>query len=172
MVKILTSFRLNVHAIAVDLARCYRSMKSDWTGSRLRATWYPVDPTDPKNSAFRIFVYERVSYGDALAACLLEVMMRMHIAPGCDTEAGAKLIEMERYVDDILKSGLDQDELWKAILDMKKALEANGFSTKQIFSSKMWHKSLTNLLIRKNMIWTNLKLFFIMAGTGIQILSP
>ena len=47
---------------------------------------------------------------------------------------------MERYVDDILKSGLSQDELWKAILDMKKALEANGFSTKQIFSSKMWHK--------------------------------
>jgi hypothetical protein len=29
MVKILTSFRLNIHAIAVDLERCYRSMKSD-----------------------------------------------------------------------------------------------------------------------------------------------
>ena len=119
MVHILTQFRLHVHAIAVDLHRCYRSMKSDWTGSRLRATYYPVDPTDPKCNTFRIFVYERVSYGDSLAACLLEVMMRLHIAPGCETQAGAKLIELERYVDDVLKSGLDKDELWAAILDMK-----------------------------------------------------
>ena len=88
MVKILTQFRLNPFCVAVDLHRCYRSMKSDWTGSRLRATYYPSNPSDPNCNVYKIFVYERVSYGDSLAACLLEIMMRLFIAPACKSEAG------------------------------------------------------------------------------------
>ena len=62
MKNILTSFRLNPHAIAADLFRAYRSMMADWTGSRLRATYYPQDPLDPNCAVYRIFVYLRVSY--------------------------------------------------------------------------------------------------------------
>ena len=116
-------------------------MKSDWTGSRLRATYYPSNPSDPNCNTYRIFVYERVSYGDSLAACLLEIMMRLFIAPDCETKAGARVIELERYVNDVLKSGVNKDDLWDAVMDMKSALEANGFSIKQVFSSFNWHKA-------------------------------
>ena len=85
-------------------------MKSDWTGSCLRATYYPSDPSNPNCTNYRIFFYERVSYGDSLAACLLEIMMRLFIAPDCKSEAGARLIELERYVDDVLKSGMNKEE--------------------------------------------------------------
>ena len=61
MRAILTKFRLNPHAIAADLHRAYRSMFACWTGSRLRATYYPEDPLDPNCEAWRIFVYLCVS---------------------------------------------------------------------------------------------------------------
>ena len=76
MRSILTAFRLNPHAIAADLFRAYRSMMADWTGSRLRANYYPEDPLDPNCTVYRIFVYLHVSYGDSLASCLLEILCR------------------------------------------------------------------------------------------------
>ena len=56
MRRIFHSFRLNVFALAADLHRCYRSMKSDEVGSRLRAIWYPKDASDPACNTFRIFL--------------------------------------------------------------------------------------------------------------------
>ena len=139
MRSILTAFRLNPHAIAADLFRAYRSMMADWTGSRLRATYYPEDPLDPNCAVYRIFVYLRVSYGDSLASCLLEILCRDYIAKDCATDEAALLVKLSRYVDDILKSSDDKKELWDAVKDMKAALGGYSFKVKQIFSNKNWH---------------------------------
>ena len=104
MNTILTNFRLNPFCIAADLHRAYRSMLADLVGSLLRCTYYPADPLDPNCAIFRIFVYLRVSYGDSLASCLLELMCREYIAAECTTEDGKLLTQLCRYVDDILKT--------------------------------------------------------------------
>ena len=81
-------------------------------------------------------MYLRVSCGDSLASCLLEILCRDWIAQDCATDAGALLLRLERYVDDILSSSASKEGLWGAVSDMNKALGKNGLKVKQLFSSK------------------------------------
>ena len=80
---VLECFRLSFYAVLADLHRCYRSMGSDDVGNRLRLMWYHQDPLDPNNKTYIIIMLLRVTYGDALAATLLEVLLREWIAPTC-----------------------------------------------------------------------------------------
>ena len=49
----------------------------------MMATYYLVDPLDPTNTAYKVFVYNKISYGDALAAALLEVVIRLWVSKDC-----------------------------------------------------------------------------------------
>ena len=139
MKAVFEQFRINHYALVADLHRAYRSTMSCYTDSRLRLTWYPANALDPNNTLFKVLIYLRVSYGDSLAAGLLEKMLREWIAPQCKTEEGKLLLEISRFVDDILKSGNDPKTLWAAMADMGNALNSFGFRWKRVFSNGNWH---------------------------------
>ena len=75
-----------------------------------------------------------------MASTLLEIMMRFWIAKYCKTPDGALLLlELQRYVDEILSSSEDKEKLWSSYLAMNNVLLKNGFKVKQVFSSHSWH---------------------------------
>jgi hypothetical protein len=67
-------------------------MGSDEVGNRLRLMWYPEDPLDANNKTYIIIMLLRVTYGDALAATLLEVLLREWIAPCCTNPFARKIL--------------------------------------------------------------------------------
>ena len=53
--SIFTAFRLKWFALIFDLARAYRSLKSNYEAGTLRLQWYPVDPLDPATDWVLLF---------------------------------------------------------------------------------------------------------------------
>ena len=53
--SIFTAFRLKWFALIFDLARAYRSLKSNYEAGTLRLQWYPVNPLDPATDWVLLF---------------------------------------------------------------------------------------------------------------------
>ena len=66
-------------------------------------------------------------------------MCRDYIAAECKTEDADLLVRLSRYVDDILKSSENKEQLWSAVKDMKTALASYTFKVKKVFSNGLWH---------------------------------
>ena len=54
------------------------------------------------NATIRVYRLVRLMYGDAPAACYLELALRKIFAPQCKTQLGREKLGNDRYVDDML----------------------------------------------------------------------
>ena len=83
----------------------------------------------------RIFVLERMTYGDVGASTGLELAIRKIIAPECRTALGRSILSGDRYVDDVLSSHHCAQELLEAIDDIEETLKNHGFLIKRTITN-------------------------------------
>ena len=88
------SFRLHPVAFCLDISRCYRSLLADEQTCNLRCFWWYQNAEDP--ASLCIFKYDRVTYGDRPAQCLLEISFRTIISPACEMEISRRIISNDR----------------------------------------------------------------------------
>ena len=89
--SVFTKFRLKLYAVIFDLARAYRSLYSSGDNNRLRLMWWVANLEEASanlDAAMRIFMLERVTYGDIGASTGLELAIRKIIAPEYKTALG------------------------------------------------------------------------------------
>ena len=122
------SFRLHPVAFCIDISRCYRSLLADEQTCNLRCFWWYRDCQDP--SSLCIMRYERVTYGDRPAQCLLEISFRTIISPACRMEISKAIISNDRVVDDVCSSLRSHEEVDKVIEDLTQAFAQYGFGIK------------------------------------------
>ena len=101
----------------------------------MRLMVYPTDPLNPDNEDFIILYLARLTYGDQICSCLLECILRDIIAPKCKTDLGRRILEDQRYVDDLVSGDQDPLILMEAMLDISKTLEKFGFSFKHLITN-------------------------------------
>ena len=90
---------------------------------------------------------ERMTYGDVGASTGLELAICKIIAPECRTALGRAILSGDRYVDDVLSSDHDAQELLdEAIDDIELTLKNHGFLIKRIISYGLWCHEKKNLL--------------------------
>ena len=73
-------FRLKPFLFLSDLTKAYRSIHTTHPSNMMRLHAYPSDINDP-NSKFLILLLLRLTYGDVMASCNLELIMKEIIAP-------------------------------------------------------------------------------------------
>ena len=122
------SFRLHPVAFCIDISRCYRSLLADEQTCNLRLFWWYRDCMDP--ASLCIFKYDRVTYGDRPAQCLLEISFRTIISPACKLEISKSIISNDRVVDDICTSLRSHEEADRVIEDISQAFAQYGFGIK------------------------------------------
>ena len=93
-------------------------MRTDHTTNKMRLMVYPADPLNPDNKDFIILYLARATYVDQICSCLLGCILRDIIAPKCKTDLGRRILEDQRYVDDLVSG--DQDPL--ILMDISKTL--------------------------------------------------
>ena len=86
-------------------------------------------------TAIRVYRLVRLTYRDTPDACYLELALRKIIAPQCHTQLGRDILGSDRYVDDVLTSHNQAEELFAAMTDMENTLEQNRSSIKKIISN-------------------------------------
>ena len=114
-------------------------MRADHTAGCLRLQWYPVDPYDDNNSDYCLIFYHVVTYGDSLAALVLEIIAREIIAPYCALALAQELLQNDRYVDDVLSSEDDKKALWAAMGEVSRTMFKYDFHVKKVFTNLLWH---------------------------------
>ena len=137
---VLENFRLKKKVAVSDLSRCYRCMYTDHKSNVMRLMVYPRNPLDPNNTEFDILYLERCTYGDQICSCLLEVILREIVSPRCKSSLARKILEEERYVDDLLGGAEKEEELTQAMQDIRDTLGQLGFSFKHLITN--YHKFL------------------------------
>lgn len=140
---IFTAVRLGAYCLLLDLARAYRSVFTTAETNDLRLMWWirsvEEAETDLEGSLC-ILKLLRLTFGDQPSASILELALRTIIAPQCKTDLGRKMLLENRYVDDILISHFNRDELFAAMIDVEEALGRFGFKIKHICSPQLvWH---------------------------------
>ena len=108
-------------------------MRADYKAGCLRLQWYPADPYDENNNKFVVIFYDVVTYGDALTALSLELIAREIIAPECAMNLAKDLLQSARYVDDVLASSDNQEELWDAMHEDSRSMLKYDFRIKKIY---------------------------------------
>ena len=69
----ITTFRGKPHVVVFDLSKAYQSMYTGVKEKHLRRIVWRFDPDDP----WKTYGFLRVTYGDRIAACALEVAKRL-----------------------------------------------------------------------------------------------
>ena len=127
------SFRLLPVGIILDISRCFRSLVTDEQTNLLRLFYWYRKKDDPNSLA--IMRYERVTYGDRPAQCLLEISFRTIVSPECKLEVSKSIIANSRIVDDCCGSLQSQDEADHTIADITQAFGKFSFSIKHAFKT-------------------------------------
>lgn len=145
LVGIFEGFRLNAFALVSDIKRCYRSILSCPRSNRARLHAYPIDPLDQLNTTYTVLMYLVATYGDqGIATCLEQIMLHF-IAPRVKDPLGRIMVLSKRYVDDLLFTHNNKEQLVKAMLSVEVALNSLGFSLKMVLSNSNWHYDLPDL---------------------------
>ena len=63
--------------------------------------------------------------------------LRKIIAPQCKTQLGREILGSDHYVDDVLLSHNDAEELFIAMKNLEQTLEKNGSTIKKIISNEL-----------------------------------
>ena len=117
-----------------DLTKAYRSIHTTHLSNMMRLHAYPSDISDP-HSKFLILFLLRLTYGDVMASCVLELIMKELIAPTCLTDLAKDILVNYRYIDDMVGGSNDEEKLLIALKDLQHALANYDFSFKVIFSN-------------------------------------
>ena len=74
--------------------------------------------------------YDRVTYGDRPAQCLLEISFRTIISPACKLDISKSIISNDRVVDDVCSSQKSHEEVNDIVEDLTQAFSQYGFGIK------------------------------------------
>ena len=108
-------------------------MYTDTQTSNLRLFYWYKDPEKPETLC--IMKYNRVTYGDRPAGCLLEISFRTIVAPACKLDISKSTICNERIVDDIASSQPSHEEVNHIVKDLSSAFDSFGFGIKHVFKT-------------------------------------
>ena len=100
----------------------------------MRLHAYPADIQDP-NSAFIILLLLRLTYGDVMASCVLELIMKEILAPLCTSDLAKEILINHRYIDDMVAGGASEEDLLTAIQDLERVLASHGFQFKIVYTN-------------------------------------
>ena len=100
----------------------------------MRLHAYPADISDP-HSKFLVLLLLRLTYGDVMASCVLELIMKELIAPTCLTDLAKDILVNLRYIDDMVGGSHSEEELLLALQDLQNALANFNFSMKIVYTN-------------------------------------
>ena len=109
----------------------------------MRLHAYPQNIDDP-NSKFLILLLLRLTYGDVMASCILELVMKEILAPMCLSELAREILINHRYIDDMVAGSEDEDKLLAALKDLQNVLASHDFSFKVVFTNSLKIKDYLN----------------------------
>ena len=97
LIECITTFRSYPHVVVFDLSKAYQSMYTGLQEKHLRRIVWRFNPEDP----WETYGFLRVTYGDRIAACALEVAKKLIFELGKDVHlVTAVKMGMSDYVDD------------------------------------------------------------------------
>ena len=131
--SVFLSFRLHQVAFCLDISRCYRSLITDEQTCNLRLFYWYKDCHDP--TTLCVMRYDRVTYGDRPAQCLLEISFRTIISPACKLDISKSIISNDRIVDDVCSSQKTHDQVNDIVEDLTQAFSQYGFGIKHKIKS-------------------------------------
>ena len=97
-------FTLKPYLLLSDLSKVYRTIRTTHSSNMMHLHAYPEDINDP-NSAFLILLLLRLPYGDVIASCVLELIMKEILAPLCTSDLAKVILIHYRYIDDMVALG-------------------------------------------------------------------
>ena len=122
-------FRHKPFIFLCDLSKAYRSIDTSHINNIMRLHAYPVNIEDPY-SHFTILMLLRLTYGDVMASCILELVMKEVLAPLCSTDLARTILMYCRYIDDMVGGDHNEQHLLAAFRDLKTVLAFHGFGLK------------------------------------------
>ena len=84
--EVFESFRLETFVLVTDISRCYRSVRTSEAANMSRLHIYPENPFDPKCLNTVILKYLRLTFGDAIAANVIEQIMIYFVTQKTENE--------------------------------------------------------------------------------------
>ena len=117
LLKCIMVFRSYPHIVVFDLSKCYQQMYTGKQESHLRRIVWRFNTEE----SWRTFVFLRVTYGDRIAACALEVAKKLILEWGkeIDQETAMKMGQAD-YVDDCNAGAETKEEIDAYIGDVIK----------------------------------------------------
>ena len=119
--SIYNCFRLKPFLFLSDLSKAYHTIRTTHASNMMRLHAYPQNINDP-NSTFLILLLFRLTYGDVMASCILELVMKEILAPMCVSELAKEILTNHRYIDEMLARSGDEDKLLAALKDLQNVL--------------------------------------------------
>ncbi len=134
---VLLRFRIGVYAVLGDIRKMYNSVWLEDREMHLhRFLW-----RDSQSEEIGEYAVTRVNIGDRPAGCIAQLAMRetAKLTKFSHLHEERRVIEADSYVDDILSSHYDREELDKITEGVEEILRAGGFSLKHWFrSNQKW----------------------------------
>ncbi len=134
---VLLRFWIGVYAVLGDIRKMYNSVWLEDREMHLhRFLW-----RDSQSEEIGEYAVTRVNIGDRPAGCIAQLAMRetAKLTKFSHLHEERRVIEADSYVDDILSSHNDQEELDKITEGVEEILRAGGFSLKHwVRSNQKW----------------------------------
>ena len=99
--EVFETFRLETFVLITDISRCYRSVRTSETANLSRLHIYPEFPFDPHCLRTVILKYLRLTFGDAIAANVIEQAMIYFVTKRTSNELTKIFLKFYRFVDDL-----------------------------------------------------------------------
>lgn len=100
---------------------------------------YPENPFDPNCLKTVILKYLRLTFGDAIAANVIEQIMIYFVTQKTENELTKIFLKFYRFVDDFVMGNANKQVLLQAGVDLQIALNSLDFHLKRILSNQGWH---------------------------------
>ena len=88
---------------------------------------YPENPFDPNCLKTVILKYLRLTFGDAIAANVIEQIMIYFVTQKTENELTKMFLKFYRFVDDFALGNANKKVLFQAAVDLQKALNSLDF---------------------------------------------
>ena len=100
---------------------------------------YPEDPFDPQCLRTVILKYLRLTFGDAIAANVIEQAMIYFVTNRTKNDLAKMCLKFYRFVDDFALGNSSKHILFQAAIELERALNSLDFHLKRIISDQGWH---------------------------------
>ena len=134
--EVFETFRLETFVLITDISRCYRSVRTTESANLSRLHIYPEFPFDPHCLKTVILKYLRLTFGDAIAANVIEQAMIYFVTKRTSNELTKIFLKFYRFVDDFALGNSNKHTLLEPAIDLEKALNSVDFHLKRIISNQ------------------------------------